>query len=172
MESATRFNRVETVLRDRGAEDIDHPGGNLFDHVRRVARLLHAWGADDEVQLTGMSHACYGTDGFASPLLGLEERAFLAEIIGDRTERCVYLYACCDRRVVYPNLTYPGLLLFKDRFTGSSFEVEERDAQVFVELTAANELDLVMENPRVASQWGPRLFNLLAGAKDRLSESA
>jgi hypothetical protein len=170
--TATRFNRVGMVLRERGADHIEHPGGNLFDHVGRVARLLRAWGADDDMQLTGLSHACYGTDGFSSSLLDLGERPFLAEIIGERAEEWVYLYASCDRQVVYPNLKDPGPLLFKDRHTGRSFEVAEPDAHVFVELTAANELDLVMTNPRLASQWGPPLFDLLAGAKGRLSEPA
>jgi hypothetical protein len=168
----TRFNRVETVLRQRGAAHIEHPGGNLFDHVGRVARLLRAWGADEDVQLTGLSHACYGTDGFASSLLDLGERPFLAEIIGERAEAWVYLYASCDRRVAYPNLKGPGPLLFRDRFTGSSFEVAEPDAQVFVELTAANELDLILANPQLAGQWAPALFDLLRGAKRRLSEPA
>jgi hypothetical protein len=168
----TRFNRVEMVLRQRGAAHIEHPGGNLFDHVGRVARLLRAWGADEDVQLTGLSHACYGTDGFASSLLDLGERPFLAEIIGERAEAWVYLYASCDRRVAYPNLKGPGPLLFRDSFTGSSFEVAEPDAQVFVELTAANELDLILANPQLAGQWAPALFDLLRGAKRRLSEPA
>jgi hypothetical protein len=118
MKTAARFDRVEKLLRDRGANHIDHPGGNLLDHVERVGKLLRAWGADEDVQLTGLSHACYGTADFARFLLGLEERPLLAEIIGERAEAWVYLYASCDREVVYSNLANLGPLHFQDRFTG------------------------------------------------------
>ena len=55
----------------------------------------------------------------------------------------MYLYASCDRGAVYPELTSSGPLRFRDRFTGETSEVPERDAAVLVELTAANELDIV-----------------------------
>src|SRR5579864_781546 len=115
MESAARFSRAEELLRDRGADQIEHPGGNLFDHVGRVAKLLRAWGAEEDLQLAGLGHACYGTDGFATALLDLNERPLLAEVVGGRAEGCVYLYASCDRGAVYPNLANSGPLHFQDR---------------------------------------------------------
>ncbi|MEU0678020.1 DUF6817 domain-containing protein [Streptomyces sp. NPDC006172] len=52
-----------------------------------------AWGADPDVQLAGLCHAGYGTDGFDGSLLGITERWVLAELIGDRAEALVYLYS-------------------------------------------------------------------------------
>jgi hypothetical protein len=166
---AVRFARVKDLLLRSGAAQIAHPGGNLFDHVERVARLLDGWGAEEDVQIAGLSHAFYGTDGFATCLLDRQERRVLAGVIGERAEGWVYLYASCDREAVYPNLTNSGPLLFRDRFSGETARVAERDADVFVELTAANELDIAMVNPDFATEFGAELLELLRGAKGRLS---
>ena len=102
------------LLVERGADCIEHPGGTLLDHLGRVASLLEGWGATDDVQKAGLCHACYGTDGFAPSLLGLDERGLLAARIGRRAEAWVYLYASCDREVVYPALGSRGSLWFRD----------------------------------------------------------
>ncbi len=38
---------VIDLLVERGADGIEHPGGTLLAHLRRVASLLEQWGADD-----------------------------------------------------------------------------------------------------------------------------
>jgi hypothetical protein len=159
-------------LVERCADRIEHPGGTLLDHLGRVATLLEGWGATDDVQKAGLCHACYGTDGFAPSLLGLDERGLLAAKIGRRAEAWVYLYASCDREVVYPALGSPGSLWFRDRFTGECSILGEGDAAVLAELTAANELDIVMVNPAWGAEMGPGLIDLLGAARHRLSASA
>jgi hypothetical protein len=124
------------------------------------------------MQSAALCHACYGTDGFPAALLGLDERDVLVDLIGREAEAWVYRYASCDRGVVYPELATAGPLRFRDRFTGETPLVPEHDAAVFVELTAANELDLVMVNPVWRTQVGPGLFELLRGARPRLSDAA
>src|SRR5439155_15736430 len=89
-------------LRERGADRMPHPGGTLYQHVVRVAGLLAEWGADTDLQLAGLCHACYGTDGFAPALLRPDERPVLADLIGGRAEALVDLYGSCDRAAVYP----------------------------------------------------------------------
>jgi hypothetical protein len=42
-------------------------------------------------QSGGLCHAAYGTDGFSTALLRLDERFMLAEMIGAETEQLVYL---------------------------------------------------------------------------------
>lgn len=160
------------LLVERGASAIEHPGGTLLDHLGRVATLLERWGAPDDVQLAGLCHACYGTDGFPASLLDLDERDVLASWIGPRAEAWVYLYASCDRGAVYPELCAPGPLRFRDRFTGKTSLVPELDAAVLAELTAANELDIVTVNPAWGADVGPGVFELLRGVRPRLSESA
>jgi hypothetical protein len=163
---------AEQLLLERGAGTLDHPGGTLFEHVRRVAEILRCWAASDDLQAAGLCHACYGTDGFAPSLLGLDERPRLAEMIGPGAEGIVYRYASCDRSAVYPRLRDTGPLLFTDRFTGLSAEIDDGDADAFVELTAANELDLVRVNPGWASTWAPGFLELLQGARPRVSDVA
>lgn len=85
-----RMDAGEALLRTRGADSIDHPGGTLLAHLVRVASLLAEWGADDDVQLAGLCHAAYGTDGFGVALLGLDERALVIEAIGQNAEALVY----------------------------------------------------------------------------------
>jgi hypothetical protein len=114
----------------------------------------------------------YGTDGFAPSLLGLDERGVLAARIGGRAEAWVYLYASCDREVVYPAFGSRGSLRFRDRFTGECLMLGAGDAAVLVELTAANELDIVTVNPAWGAQMGPGLLDLLGGARHRLSDAA
>jgi hypothetical protein len=162
---------VIDLLVERGADGIEHPGGTLLAHLRRVASLLEQWGAGDTVQRTGLCHACYGTDGFPAVLLGLDERDVLVDLIGEQAEAWVYQYASCDRGAVYPELATAGPLRFRDRFTGGTSLVAERDAAVFVELTAANELDLVMVNSAWRTRVGPGLLELLRGTRSRLSDA-
>ncbi|MFF1641448.1 DUF6817 domain-containing protein [Streptomyces sp. NPDC058246] len=47
------------------------------------------------------------TDGFATALLPGDRRADLAAVIGAEAEGIVYLYASCDRKGAYPDLTRP-----------------------------------------------------------------
>lgn len=163
---------VRQFLLEHGAGRLRHPGGTLYDHVTRVADLLAEWEAAEEVQAAGLCHACYGTDAYATALLSLVERPVLRELIGPRAESLVYLYASCDRTAVYPALGKSGPVPFPDRFTGTTRTPPERDIRGFVELTAANELDLIRHSPTLAAEHGPALLWLFAAARRRLSAAA
>lgn len=39
------------LLRSRGAEDIDHPGGTLYAHLKRVQQCLARLGAPETVRV-------------------------------------------------------------------------------------------------------------------------
>jgi hypothetical protein len=165
-------SRIEAFLRDRGAADIPHPGGTLLEHLGRVDRLLAAWGADPTVQVAGLCHATYGTDGFDRSLLPTAERATLLDLIGERAESLVYLYASCDRNAVYPRIQGTPAVLFRDRFTGAQHTPAELDLRAFLEITAANELDVLAHNEDLAVRYGPALQRLFARAGDLLSAAA
>lgn len=162
---------AEKLLRARGAEHIAHPGGTLLAHLDRVAALLAQWRAPVPVQLAGLCHAAYGTDGFATALLRLDERALLAQTIGSEAEQLVYLYASCDREQLYPQLAGPAAD-FADRFTGTRHVPPAPALRAFVEITAANELDVVRYNRQLADQHGADLAALFAGAGHHLSDQA
>lgn len=159
-------------LRERGADRMPHPGGTLYQHVVRVAGLLAEWDADQDLRVAGLCHACYGTDGFAPSLLRPDEREVLVGLIGERAEALVYLYGSCDRAAVYPRLGGAGPVPFLDRFTGRTRTPPDREIRAFIELTAANELDVFRHNTTLAKRHGPALLWLLASARPRLSESA
>lgn len=163
---------IRDFLLERGADRLQHPGGTLYEHVSRVADLLEDWGACSEMRAACMCHACYGTDGYAPSLLSLAERPVLAELIGAQAESLVYLYASCDRATVYPELGKPGPVPFLDRFTGTTRTPAEQDIRAFLELTAANELDVVRHSRAIAAEHGPALLWLFAAARERLSMAA
>ena len=164
--------RIREFLLDRGAGDLSHPGGTLYEHVVRVAKLLAEWGAGQDLQAAGLCHACYGTDGFGQALLDLAERPVLSALIGARAESLVYLYGSCDRAAVYPALAKPGPVPLLDRFTGRTRTPPERDIRAFTELTAANELDVMRHSPAMAAQHGAALLWLFASARARMSGAA
>jgi catechol 2,3-dioxygenase-like lactoylglutathione lyase family enzyme len=165
-------DRVKEFLLSRGAGEMSHPGGTLYEHLVRVAALLAEWEADPDLQVAGLCHACYGTDGYPDALLGLDERSVLAALAGTRAESLVYLYGSCDRAAVYPALGSPGPVPFRDRFTGRTRTPPERDIRAFTELTAANELDVLRHNAALASRYGAALGQLFAGARPRLTGAA
>jgi hypothetical protein len=163
---------VEAFLRSRGADRLSHPGGSPYEHLCRVSTLLSDWGADEVLQAVGLCHACYGTDGFKDVLIDVANRQTLVDLIGPRAEALVYLYCSCDRAAVYPLLGSGGSVSFRDRFTGRIHSPRERDVQAFVEVTAANELDVLAHNSDLTAKHGGALFALLTGARDRLSDAA
>jgi catechol 2,3-dioxygenase-like lactoylglutathione lyase family enzyme len=170
--SPARWPRIEEFLSARGADRMPHPGGTLLDHLRRVTHLLSTWGAEPAVQLAGLCHAAYGTDGFDESLLDTTERKVLAELIGDRAETLVYLYASCDRAAVYSRLGNGHPVVFRDRFTGREHTPTEADVGAILEITAANELDVLAHNAELAERHGPSLYRLFARSCDLLSAPA
>ena len=162
----------EEFLLVYGADGIDHPGGTLYAHLGRVAQTLADWGAGEDVRLAGLCHATYGTDGFDQSLLPVEERKTLREVIGAQAEALVYLYAACDRRAVYPRLTGQTATEFTDRFARTLTTVEEPQLRAFLEITAANELDVLARQPVMLAQYGPSLLALFSRNRELLSKPA
>jgi len=163
---------VDRLFLERGADRLPHPGGTLYEHLIRVAALLAEWGASEEVQAAGLCHACYSTDGYPHAMLSLAERPVLSELIGARAEALVYLYDSCDRAAVYPALGNPAPVPFRNRFTGATSSPPERDIRAFLELTAANELDVIRHNPEMAAEHRPGLLRLFTASRQRLSAAA
>jgi hypothetical protein len=160
---ASRWSPAEAFLRARGAAEMPHPGGTLLAHLGRVRRLLAEWGDTLTVQAAGLCHAAYGTDGFDQTL---------AELIGDRAEALVYLYASCDRGVVHPRIGHDRPVVFRDRLTGREHTPAEADLRAFLQITAANELDVLAHDEELAERHGPGLYRLFVKAGDLLSAPA
>lgn len=164
--------RVVALLRERGAEEIQHPGGDLLAHLVRTAALLEAWDASTPLVGAGLMHAAYGTDGFDVALFGLDERAVVVDAIGEEAASLVYLYASCDRAFAYPQIGHGEPVAFRDRFTGRIDVVDAGRLRQFAELTFANELDLVRHSETVAGDLGPALAALFGPWQDVVSGAA
>ncbi|MFP3992278.1 hypothetical protein U9R90_33385 [Streptomyces sp. E11-3] len=167
----TATQAATALLITCGAETIQHPGGTLLAHLHRVQALLADWGARPALQLAGLCHAFYGTDGFPTALLDLAERPRLTAAIGQEAEDLVYFYASCDRATSYPTLASPNAP-FRDRFTGEELTPSLTQRRDFAELTAANELDLARVNPAFREEHGPDLLALLTRFRPLLTGNA
>ncbi|MEU6179158.1 DUF6817 domain-containing protein [Streptomyces coeruleorubidus] len=169
--SPTASAQAVALLRDLGAAELAHPGGSLLAHLQRVHERLAAWGARPALQLAGLCHACYGTDGFPTALLPLDRRAELAVVIGAEAEAIVYLYGSCDRKATYSALADADAAVH-DRFTSRPHIPEPQLRHDFAELTVANELDLACIDPSFRAQWGGKLLALFARFRPLLSQPA
>src|SRR4051794_26010046 len=149
------------LLRDRGAADLDHPGGDLLSHLIRTGARLAQWGASDALVSAGKWHAAYGTEGFATALFGVDERPVVIDAIGASAEAIVYRYGSCDRRFVYPQIGRVSRVSFRDRFTGAIDSVNEAALRDFVELTVANELDVIEHSPETGVDFVPVFLALV-----------
>lgn len=161
---------VIAFLSSRGAARIAHPGGTLQSHLVRVAERLESWGARPALRLAGLTHAFYGTAGFPIALGDPARRAELTELIGPEAESLVYLYGSCDRAFTYPRLLTDGT--FRDRFADQESNPPKEALQDFVELTAANELDIAQTDPAFRTHHGPGLRVLFTDWDPLLSPPA
>ena len=157
----SRREQIVQLLQTRGADQIAHLNGTLLAHLERTELLLRRWGCSETVSLAGLSHAVYGTDGFPTALLTVEERTVLREVAGPDVEALVYLYASCDRAFVYPRLS-SGRMDFRDRFTGLTFLPARGELRDLVDLTLANESDvgLVGTSSDEVPEWLLTMFSL------------
>ncbi|MEV0483986.1 DUF6817 domain-containing protein [Streptomyces sp. NPDC050508] len=159
------------LLRELGAAETAHPGGTLLAHLQRVQEQLAVWDARPALQLAGLCHAFYGTDGFPTALLSLDRRDELAAVIGVEAEGIVYVYGSCDRRATYPTLADADAA-FQDRFTGRARIPGQQLRRDFAELSAANELDLARIDPAFREKWGPQLLAFFTRLRPLLSQPA
>jgi hypothetical protein len=160
---------VAEFLHTQGADDIAHLSGSLFDHLERTEFLLRRWGSTETVSLAGLCHAAYGTDGFSTALLTLDERSVLSEVAGPDVESLVYLYASCDRGYVYQRLCSSAQMPFKDRFTDRIFKPTQTELRDFVDLTLANESDVGLVGPKANEppEWLIAMFGHFRGLASR-----
>jgi len=151
---------ARVFLRDHGAESIEHPGGTLYSHLCRVEQRLAAVGAAPHVQLAGLTHAAYSTDGFDLALIPWTDRDLLRPVIGMEAEELVYLYGACDRDRTWPNLVTTSTV--HDRFTGQERVLAPRHIGPFADLSIVNELDVIEQNPALLIKHGDYFHDLFA----------
>jgi hypothetical protein len=147
---ARRVAYAQAFLLANGTDVIEHPGGSLYEHLARTANRLRGWNARDDLALAGLC---------------------LAEIIGHVAEAIVYSYASCDRHRTYRDLA-AGRSLLHDRFDGTSRSLDRAEVCDLVELTFANELDVVQHSVELRRRFGSSLATLFASLADYASDGA
>jgi hypothetical protein len=143
---------VLAMLRERGAESIEHPGGTLYAHLIRVFERLATHGASQELQHAGLAHAAYGTDGFDVVLFDHQDRRALQAVVGPETEVMIYRYGGCDRSRTWSRLAATSQV--HSRFDGTVETLAETPLRAFVDLSIVNELDVVEQSPALAEKHG------------------
>ncbi|MBI3861865.1 MAG: hypothetical protein HY290_08205 [Planctomycetia bacterium] len=167
-QSSREFAAARAYLLSHSADLVAHPGGTLMKHLNGTCELLRAWNTPAEICLAGLCHTAYGTDGWPNTMEDPARRGKLTDIIGPDGEQLVYFYAACDRAWLYPQLA-PGALVgihdlerarevqrnipasitgetaitFRDRFSGNVFVPSPDVYAAFLELTFANELEII-----------------------------
>jgi hypothetical protein len=163
--------RALDFLGSRGADTISHLNGTLLDHLLATESILRGWGSGETLCLAGLCHAAYGTDGFAPHLVSWHDRHVLAAATGLEVEETVYLYASCDRSLVYRQLPGDGPVSFRDRFLGRTNLSSEAELRDFVDLTLANELEIAV-SASSGSEAPPWFIALMDQIETRASPAA
>ncbi|GAA1640263.1 DUF6817 domain-containing protein [Catellatospora bangladeshensis] len=151
---------VQALLRERGAATIAHPGGTLHAHLVRVHDRLAAHGLPEATALAGLAHAAYGTDGFATALLTLDERDLLRAAAGEHAELIVYRYGATLRKATWRQLASTRQV--HDRFTGTAETLTPDQLRPLADVSIVNELDLCEQAPDVAARYGDYFRDLFA----------
>lgn len=136
--------RIRELVVGVGAGEHSHRRGSLLAHLDRTARWAEHWSCSEHLVTAALCHAVYGTDGLVGPLVGLDERDKVRDVIGEQAEQIVYRYASCDREFVYPQLeAMAAPVSFRDRFTGWTGALTAPEWADFMTLTWANTADVV-----------------------------
>ncbi|MEU4555264.1 hypothetical protein EV382_2524 [Micromonospora violae] len=151
---------VRVWLRRHGAEQIAHPGGNLYAHLCRVSERLAVLGCSRDVQAAGLTHAVYGTDGFDLTLLDRADRAALRDLVGADAEDIVYLYGACDRGRSWRELAKTGEVF--DRFARQVRTPDADQLRSLADLSIVNELDVIEHDPAMLDRHGTYFRELFA----------
>jgi pimeloyl-ACP methyl ester carboxylesterase len=165
-----RLRRIRHLLERMGAAGQQHPSGILGDHLQRVGDTLESWQAPDWVIDAGRLHAIYGTDGLPAAF-GDVHRAFVRSAVGAKAEQLITLYCRCDRAQSYSKLATRSPTIV-DRSTGERQALTSEQLPAFMELTVANELDVLTRDAEIAARYGESLAGLFSRWTPFLSEPA
>jgi hypothetical protein len=144
------LNNIEkyvNYLKSLGASDYTHISGPMINHLIGTYNVLYSWDSSLLTCKAGLFHAIYGPQGLPLPLLSLEKRGEIKEVIGADVEELVYLYCACDKSFVLPQFKTTLDIQFRNRFTGEELPFNKRYIGSFCELTVANELDVARGKP-------------------------
>lgn len=159
-------------LSELSAADFDHLDGSLIEHLRGTRDLLDKWSASSVLKDAGLYHAAYGTAGFDENLVSTTQRGEISQIIGCEAEEIVYQYCACDRKHFFAQIGVTESPEFRNRFTGEHYQLSPDLMMQFCELTAANETEIAIDNPKFIEDYGQGLSRQFVRMAPYLSEAA
>jgi len=171
LQDSVRDRRIGLFLARSGADAIPHPGGTLARHLHRTGDTLRAWGSSPALVDAGRLHAAYGTDEFLAALATRTAREKVEAVVGSEAEIVIDSYCRCDRDRSYPtwHADTPALI---DRHTGEHEPLSHEMRLSLIELTVANELDVLEHDPEMAARFGIALLDLFARWRPFLGDEA
>jgi hypothetical protein len=148
------YKELTNFLVGLGIEEVPHTGKSYLAHLVAVYRLMEAEGCNEELCRAGMFHSIYGTELFQGFKLGLERRAEVRELIGERAERLGYLN-CAMYRAAFDQAVIEGTqpYRFTDRITGEESTLTPAD---FDDLCRVHLYDWLEQVARSRHGWGYR----------------
>jgi hypothetical protein len=91
-------NALHHFLAKSIPEALAHTGAASFDHhLKGVQAILRNWGASEDIATAGLFHSIYGTEGFQGFKLPFTRRKEMSELIGQRSEKLVWIFCVVDR---------------------------------------------------------------------------
>lgn len=164
MVSPSSYNDHIAHLKTLGAADSAHVKDSLLSHLEGTCALLQQWGDRDALCLSGLYHAVYSTHGFTQSLMDAENREPLRALIGEEAENIVYLFCACDRQQFYPQIGRSERPLLHNRFTGRDEELDDSELRDLIELTVANELQIIRDKHQSPTEASTATFSSRAAA--------
>lgn len=159
-------------LIELGAGAFEYVDISLLEHLEGTRCILKSWAASDVLQDAGLYHAAYGTDNYSNQVVTVEQRNEVAAILGHQTEDIVYHYCACDRQAFNKQFGQQQELLFFDRFSQTSFSINDLLLSNLCELTVANKTDIALTSPTFLKQHGAKCFDLFSRMRPFLSAPA
>lgn len=166
------YEKAVAYMESLHARETAHLNGDLLAHLEGTAALLADWESSSDLRIAAVCHAVYGTDGFPQSLLELSERKAVREVIGTNAEQIVYFYASCDRGHLYRQLGTEQRPDFRDRYTDRIHTPDASVLSEFMELTFANELELVRASKAFRQKYGNQLGELFGECRQHVSAKA
>ena len=77
-------------LKSLGADNTEHTGGTLLEHLIGVHDILKEWNVSEHIQDAGLFHSVYGTTYFKEQIT--MDRDAVSELIGKDAENLSYLF--------------------------------------------------------------------------------
>lgn len=150
------------ALEGLNAGRLNHLNGQLISHLEATHNYLVKWGNREALCIAGLYHATYSTDGYSQQLIDINQRNQIIHLIGAEAENIVYHYAACDRDYFYPKIGRSENFPFYNRFTCKESFLELHLFCDLLELTLANEIEIVSNNRNFKEQhrdWYVELFD-------------